>query len=89
MKGSLTLWDDSLLYIAFSIIGLSGKNEQEMKFGDRGVGEYPKRLMNPHKCGQLVWDPALYRSVKCFVTPCVFWPYLAYTNLSCFSGLPA
>ena len=46
MKGSLTLWDHSLLYIAFSIIGLSGKNEQKMKFGGRGVGQSPKRSMN-------------------------------------------
>ena len=47
MKGSLTLWDDSLLYIAFSIIGLSGKNEQKMKFRGRGVGHLPKRSFDP------------------------------------------
>ena len=46
MNGSLTLLDDNLLYIAFSIIGLSGKNNQEMKFGGRWVGESPKRSMN-------------------------------------------
>ena len=46
MKGSLTLWDNSLLYKAFSIIGLSGKNEQKMKFGGRGVGHLPKRSLN-------------------------------------------
>ena len=47
MKGSLTLWDHSLLYIAFSIIELSGKNEQKMKFLGRGVGHLPKRSLNP------------------------------------------
>ena len=31
MKGLLTLWDDGLLYIAFSLIGISGKNDQELK----------------------------------------------------------
>ena len=36
MNGSLTLLDDNLLYIAFSIIGISSKNEQEMKFRGRG-----------------------------------------------------
>ena len=46
MKGSLTLWDHSLLYIAFSIIELSGKNEQKMKFLGRGVGHLPKRSLN-------------------------------------------
>ena len=47
MNGSLTLLDDNLLYIAFSIIGLSGKNEQKMKFRGRGVGQKPNRSLNP------------------------------------------
>ena len=47
MNGSLTLLDDNLLYIAFSIIGLSGKNEQKMKFRGRGVGQRPNRSLNP------------------------------------------
>ena len=46
MNGSLTLLDDNLLYIAFSIIGLSGKNEQKMKFRGRGVGQRPNRSLN-------------------------------------------
>ena len=46
MNGSLTLLDDNLLYIAFSIIGLSGKNEQKMKFRGRGVGHLPNRSLN-------------------------------------------
>ena len=46
MKGSLTLWDDNLLYIAFSIIGLSGKNEKKMKFRGRGVDHLPNRSLN-------------------------------------------
>ena len=40
MNGSLTLLDDNLLYIAFSIIGISSKNEQEMKFRGRGGGAH-------------------------------------------------
>ena len=48
MIGSLTLLDDNLLYIAFSIIGLSGKNEQKMKFRGRGVVHLPNRSLN-HK----------------------------------------
>ena len=47
MNGSLTLLDDNLLYIAFSIIGISSKNEQEMKFRGRGVGHYPTRSLSP------------------------------------------
>ena len=43
MNGSLTLLDDNLLYIAFSIIGISSKNEQEMKFRGRGEGHCPIR----------------------------------------------
>ena len=43
MNGSLTLLDDNLLYIAFSIIGISSKNEQKMKFSGRGVGHCPIR----------------------------------------------
>ena len=46
MNGSLTLLDDNLLYIAFSIIGISSKNEQEMKFRGRGVGHYPIRSLS-------------------------------------------
>ena len=46
MNGSLTLLDDNLLYIAFSISGLSGKNEQKMKFRGRGVGQRPNRSLN-------------------------------------------
>ena len=38
MNGSLTLLDDNLLYIAFSIIGISSKNDQKMKFRGRGGG---------------------------------------------------
>ena len=48
MNGSLTLLDDNLLYIAFSIFGLSGKNEQKMKFRGRGVVHLPNRSLN-HK----------------------------------------
>ena len=48
MNGSLTLLDDNLLYIAFSIIGLSGKNEQKMKFRGRGVGQRPNRSFDPN-----------------------------------------
>ena len=46
MNGSLTLLDDNLLYIAFSIIGISSKNEQEMKFRGRGGGQLPNRSLN-------------------------------------------
>ena len=48
MNGSLTLLDDNLLYIAFSIIGISSKNEQEMKFRGRGEGHCPTRSLS-HK----------------------------------------
>ena len=41
MNGSLTLLDDNLLYIAFSIIGISSKNDQKMKFRGRGGANCP------------------------------------------------
>ena len=41
MNGSLTLLDDNLLYIAFSIIGISSKNDQKMKFRGRGGANGP------------------------------------------------
>ena len=41
MNGSLTLLDDNLLYIAFSIIGISSKNDQKMKFSGRGGAIVP------------------------------------------------
>ena len=46
MNGSLTLLDDNLLYIAFSIIGISSKNDQKMKFSGRGVGHCPIRSLS-------------------------------------------
>ena len=49
MNGSLTLLDDNLLYIAFSIIGISSKNEQEMKFRGRGGGPIAQSLTEPKK----------------------------------------
>ena len=49
MNGSLTLLDDNLLYIAFSIIGLSSKNDQKMKFRGRGRGPMAQSLPEPKR----------------------------------------
>ena len=46
MNGSLTLLDDNLLYIAFSIIGISSKNDQKMKFRGRGGAHCPIRSLS-------------------------------------------
>ena len=48
MNGSLTLLDDNLLYIAFSIIGISSKNDQKMKFRGRGGGPMAQSLICPN-----------------------------------------
>ena len=78
MNGSLTLLDDNLLYIAFSIIGISSKNEQEMKFRGRGEGHCPIRsfyriiLNNLTICCLAV---ELTRETASFVTKWLHYPH--------------
>ena len=65
MNGSLTLLDDNLLYIAFSIIGISSKNDQKMKFSGRGEGHCPIRSLSLYFYSTCTNTSTFFASTSC------------------------